>query len=127
MVIDPQTLLLRDMPGGARAKAKRSARSRRGPRPLWEQHVGIRITAMARAGDTIAAAGSPDIVDPADPHGAWEGRKGGTLALFATKDGNKRAEYILHSPPVWDGMAVAYGRLYLALQDGTIVCWSPST
>jgi hypothetical protein len=77
---------------------------------------------MVRAGETIFVAGSPDVVDPKDPHGAWEGRKGGVLAAFATGDGEKLAEYPLESPPVWDGMAAADGRLFVALRNGTIVC-----
>jgi len=103
---------------GKQPKGKRPP----GPKPNWEQRVGIRITAMVRAGETLFAAGSPDIVDPKDPHGAWEGRKGGVLAAFAAGDGKKLAEHKLPAPPVWDGMAAARGRLYLSLRDGTVVC-----
>ena len=78
---------------------------------------------MVRAGDTLFVAGSPDVVDPDDPHGAWEGRQGGLLAAFATADGTPLAEIQLPSPPVWDGMAVAGDRLYLSLSNGTITCW----
>ena len=99
-------------------KGKRSS----GPKPEWEQHIGIRVTAMVRAADTLFVAGSPDVVDPKDPHGAWEGRKGGLLAAFAAGDGKKLAQYKLPSPPVWDGMAAAGGCLYISLRDGTIVC-----
>jgi len=88
----------------------------------WEQHIGIRVTAMLRARDTIFVAGSPDIVDPKDPYGAWEGRKGGVLAAFAADDGEKLAEYELPAPPVWDGMAAASGRLFISTSDGSIVC-----
>ncbi len=89
---------------------------------VWERPVGIRITSMLRAGDRLFVAGSPDVVDPADPHGAWEGRKGGLLAAFSTTDGEPLAEIELPSPPVWDGMAAAAGRLYLSLSDGTVAC-----
>ena len=81
------------------------------------------VRAMVLAGDRLFAAGSPDIADSQDPHGAWEGRKGGLLGVFAAADGGKQlAEYPLKSPPVWDGMAAARGELYVALSDGTIVC-----
>ncbi len=104
--------------------ADRTARrGRPGAAPLlWDQPVGIRITAMVRAGDTIFAAGSPDVVDPADPHAAWEGRKGGVLGAFSAADGSLIAEFDLPAPPVWDGMAAAGGRLVLSLSDGTVVC-----
>ena len=92
------------------------------PRPLWEQRLAIRVTAMVRAADTIFVAGSPDVVDPKDPHGAWEGRKGGVLAVFAAADGKMLAEYKLPAPPVWDGMAAANGRLYISTSGGDIIC-----
>ena len=77
---------------------------------------------MVRAADIIFVAGSPDMVDPKDPHGAWEGRKGGILAAFAASDGAQLAEYKLSAPPVWDGMAAANGRLYISAVGGDIIC-----
>ncbi len=107
----------------ARRKEPRPGRKQPGRGNLvWDQPVKIRATAMVRCGNTIFVAGSPDIVDTADPHGAWEGRKGGMLAAFAAADGTPIAEIPLPAPPVWDGMAAADGRLYLALGDGTVVC-----
>ena len=90
--------------------------------PLWEQKLGIRITAMIRADKTVFVAGPPDIIDPDDPHAVWEGAKGGILAGYSAEDGEKIFELKLPSPPVWDGMASAYGRLYIALMDGSVAC-----
>ena len=109
-------------PAGKEAKARQ--RRQTGPKALWQKRVGIRITAMVRAGGTLFVAGSPDVVDPEDPHAAWEGRKGGVLAAFAAGDGEKLAECKLPSPPVWDGMAAAGGRLYVATIDGKVLCFS---
>ena len=100
--------------GSKKAKGKRPKRRQRGTSPLWRQHLAIRVTALVRAGDTLFAAGWPDVIDP-------KTRTGGVLAVFATADGRKLAEYKLPSPPVWDGMAVAGGKLYLALTSGDIV------
>ncbi len=108
--------------GGSKNNQAAGNARRQGPKPLWEQPVGIRVTAMVRAKDTIFVAGSPDIVDPEDPHGAWEGRKGGILAAFAAEDGKKLAEYKLPAPPVWDGMAAASGRLFIGTADGHVLC-----
>lgn len=94
------------------------------PKPLWEQRVGIRVTAAIRAGDVVFIGGSPDVVDLQDPYGAWEGRKGGILAAFAASDGRKLVEHVLPAPPVWDGMAAAYGRLYVSMMDGKVLCLS---
>lgn len=116
---------LRASAGEAAGKqAKPKAKRARGPKAVWEQRVPIRITAMIRAGDTLFVAGPPDIIDPKDPHGAWEGRKGGVLAAFSASDGNKLVEHQLAAPPVWDGMAAARGRLYLATMDGKVVCFA---
>ena len=113
---------LKEPAGGSLGKQAVGKRRKQGPKALWEQRVGIRVTAMVRAADTIFVAGSPDIIDPKDPHGAWEGRKGGVLAAFDAGDGKKLAEYKLPAPPVWDGMAAARGRLFISTSDGYIVC-----
>jgi hypothetical protein len=47
---------------------------------------------------------------------------GGALTVFSSADGKKLAERKLPGTPVWDGMAVAYGRLYVSLEDGSVVC-----
>ena len=113
---------LKAPPGGSSDRQATTKRRQQGPKPLWEQRLGIRVTAMVRAADTIFVAGSPDVVDPKDPHGAWEGRKGGILAAFAAGDGNKIVEYKLPAPPVWDGMAAAGGQLFISTLDGYIIC-----
>jgi hypothetical protein len=112
------------IPLKARASDKKAAGKHRmqGTKALWQKHLGIRVTAMIRVADTIFVAGAPDVVDEKDPHGAWEGRKGGILAAFSADDGKRLAEYKLTAPPVWDGMAAAYARLYLSLVNGTVVC-----
>ncbi len=48
--------------------------------------------------------------------------RGGRLLTFSAADGKKLGEAKLPAPPVWDGMAAAYGRLYVSLADGRIVC-----
>jgi outer membrane protein assembly factor BamB len=104
----------------ANQNVKRAARNE--SKPIWEEHIDIRVTAMVRAADKIFVAGSPDVVDPEDPHGAWEGRKGGVLAVFSATDGERIKEYKLPAPPVWDGMAAARGRLYISTVDGGVLC-----
>lgn len=113
---------LRCIPLKAQAGISAAKLRRQGPKPLWEKRLGIRVTAMIRAADTIFVAGSPDIVDPDDPHGAWEGRKGGILAAFSVNDGEKLTELKLPAPPVWDGLSAAYGRLYISLVGGDVLC-----
>jgi len=59
----------------------------------------------------------------AEQAAALEGREGALLLAVSAADGKKLAEYTLESPPVWDGMAAAGGRLYFATEDGTVICF----
>ena len=77
---------------------------------------------MAVGGETLLCAGAPDALDPQDPWAAYEGRRGGTLFALATGDGAKKSELQLDAAPVYDGIAVAGGRLYLSTVNGTLLC-----
>jgi outer membrane protein assembly factor BamB len=90
---------------------------------LWSTHIPVRGNAMALAGDVLFVAGTPDIIDPADPLAAFEGRKGGVLCAISAGDGGKLSEYKLESPPVLDGVAAANGRLYVSQADGSVICF----
>ena len=58
----------------------------------------------------------------ADFAAALHGERGGLLHAVSADTGKRLAEYELDALPVFDGMAVAYGRLYIALADGSVVC-----
>ncbi|MGD8238200.1 MAG: PQQ-binding-like beta-propeller repeat protein [Armatimonadota bacterium] len=88
----------------------------------WAVQAPVRVEAMVLAADTLFAAGAPDVVDPEDPWGAFEGRKGAVLVAFSASDGSKLVEHELDAPPVFDGMAAANGRLYITTKDGRVVC-----
>lgn len=92
--------------------------------PLWSKRVPVSFNAMVLAGERLFAAGPPDVVDSKDPLGALEGRKGAALWVISTADGERLAEYELDSPPVFDGMAVTDGNLYVSLNDGTLACFN---
>ncbi|MHC4496628.1 MAG: hypothetical protein ACYSYM_12495, partial [Planctomycetota bacterium] len=61
----------------------------------------------------------------AEQDAAFEGRRGGLLQVVSATDGGKLAELSLESAPVWDGMAAAYGQVYLSLKNGKIMCLGP--
>ena len=86
---------------------------------LWTQAVPMFVRAMVLAGDVLFIAGSPD------PVSAWRQGKASGPALWAVApaDGAKLAEYPLGAAPVWDAMAAAGGRLFLATQDGKVLCF----
>jgi outer membrane protein assembly factor BamB len=100
------------------------ARPREVP-PIWSHQVPLRIRSMVLAGDTLFVAGVPDVADPTDPFvalAALEGRKGAQLQACSAADGRKLAEYELTSPPVFDGLIAAVGRLYFSTTDGKVKC-----
>jgi outer membrane protein assembly factor BamB len=88
----------------------------------WSIQVPVRIRAMVLAGSTLFVAGTADVVDPDDPWSAIDGRRGGVLWAVSTAGGKKLAEYPLESPPVFDGIAAAGGRLYISNTNGDVVC-----
>ena len=90
--------------------------------PRWSIKVPVRVMAMVVAGDTLFVAGPPDVVPDGDAWAALDGRKGGVLWAVAAADGKKLAEHKLAGPPVFDGMAAANGRIYIATRDGRLVC-----
>ena len=76
---------------------------------------------MALADGTLFIAGPTD--DGFRTVEALAGKKGSALLAISAADGAKRTELKLDAPPVFDGMAAADGRLYLAATDGTVRCF----
>ena len=103
--------------GGTRGSGKKKRLE-----PLWTMRVPVRATAMVLADKTLFIAGPPDVLDPKDPLGAFEGRMGAKLWAVSSIDGRKLAEYKLDSPPVFDGMAAAERRLYVSTRAGQLIC-----
>jgi len=95
--------------------------TRREP-PAWHRWVPLRVRAMVLAGSQLFVAGPPDVVDPADPMAAFEGRKGGLLWAISPADGTKRSTCALEAPPVFDGIIAARDRLFASLQGGKLLC-----
>ncbi len=97
--------------------------------------------AMALAGDTLIIAGPPDIIDEeytfgrlaegdtevhkqlAEQDAALEGESGGLMQTVSTSTGEQGPKLELDSLPVWDGMAIARGQLFVAGKDGSVRCF----
>jgi len=106
---------------------------------LWETNVPILTRGLVLAGDTLFAAGPPDVLDETMPgirsedprvvkaaeeqEAALAGRRGGILLAVSKMNGEVKYRCHLDGPPVFDGLIAANGRLYMALQDGTVQCW----
>jgi len=99
------------------------AKNMKGERNAWAERIRVRIRAMVLAGGRLFVAGPPDVVDPKDPLGAFEGRKGGLVCAFDVTSGEKLAEHTVPSSPVFNGAAAARECLYLASEDGSVTCF----
>ena len=99
-----------------------SAYDRKKKKEVWRQRIPVRFVSMVLAGDRLYLAGTPDVKDAKDPWASFLGGRGGRLLVLAAANGKKLSEYELQAPPLWDGMAVAAGRLYISTRNGEIVC-----
>ncbi|MHC4174710.1 MAG: DNRLRE domain-containing protein, partial [Planctomycetota bacterium] len=91
---------------------------------LWSENVSVRFNALAAAGEILFAAGAIDTIDPADPLAPFEGRADSKLWAVNGKDGRKLSEYHLEGSPVYDGMAVTEGRVFVVMKTGKVICFA---
>jgi outer membrane protein assembly factor BamB len=100
--------------------------------------VPFQVRGLVLTGDTIFAAGPPDVLDTVDAgkrlndpdvladiakqQQALDGELGALLWAVSAKDGKRLAEYKLDRMPAFDGMAAANNRLYISTADGRLVC-----
>ena len=105
----------------------------------WTRELPLIARAMVLAGETLFVAGAPDLIDEeqafrriddaqvrrnlAEQAAALEGKRGALLLAVSTADGEPLARYELKGLPVFDGMAAARGRLYLATANGDLICF----
>jgi hypothetical protein len=87
----------------------------------WSDELPFHVRAMVLAGDTIFMAGPyGDAVRSDD---AFNGKRGVRLAAASTTEGKLLASYQIDALPVFDGLAGANGKLYLAMKDGSVACF----
>jgi len=118
-----------DVGRGAKGKKGKGKTPRQGD-SRWNTAIPLTGKAMVLAGDVVFVAGTPAYFPPdhaaAKYVAAYEGKLGGVLWAASAKDGSKLAEVKLDAAPVWDGMAAAGGRLFLATVDGCLRCFGPA-
>jgi outer membrane protein assembly factor BamB len=97
------------------------ARGKDEAKPRWEKSLPIQVRALALTDSTLFVAGPNVDNNQAGP--VSDSPSGGAqLLAVAASDGTILAQYRLDTPPVFDAMAVVAGRLYLTLENGTIIC-----
>ena len=107
----------------------------------WDTFVPIVTRSMALAGRTLAVSGPPDTLDEEyafermaakdksiqheldEQDAALDGKRGAKLWFMNVDTGEQAGSADLDSPPVWDGMVVARGKLYVATVDGRVKCF----
>ncbi|MFT5128948.1 MAG: outer membrane protein assembly factor BamB [Rhodothermales bacterium] len=105
----------------------------------WRQDLPLFARAMVKTADHLVVAGPADIVDEekvkkllnspemkerlAEQADHLAGRLGGMLWLLSPEDGQKISDLALESPPVFDGVIAAGGKLYVCMMDGSIACY----
>ena len=60
----------------------------------------------------------------AEQAAAFDGQRGGLLWAVSKEDGARQKQIDLDTTPVWDGMAAAEGRLFLATTNGYVTCYT---
>jgi outer membrane protein assembly factor BamB len=105
-------------------RGSRYGKSTQRPAPaIWRHnHFPIYPWAMIAGNKHLAVAGPPAEVQRGDPWAGFEGRAGGELHILDTETGKSLSQTDLDSPPVWNGMAAAVGRLYVSTHNGKLVC-----
>ena len=107
----------------------------------WDRFVPIVARSMALAGKTVLVSGPPDTIDeeyaferlaakdPAilkeleEQNEALEGRRGAKMWAVNVETGEQSTGLDLTSPPVWDGITIARGRVYVSTVDGRLQCF----
>jgi len=110
---------------------------------IWnKQSPGILAEGLVLAGDTLFAAGAPDVLDETTPGirhespevlkliekqvDALAGKYGGVLISASRTDGEIKKRIKIDASPVFDGLIAANGRIFMVLKDGTVQCWAKS-
>ena len=104
----------------------------------WTEDLPLYARAMVLVGGKLFVAGPDDLIDEeqanrqmndpaiqkqlAEQLEAWTGKRGAILRVVTASDGTKEAEIRLDTPPVFDGMIAAQGRLFVCNMDGTVTC-----
>jgi len=113
---------------------KRPARRRGGQKfeRQWEKPCDIQVFAMLLANNHLYVLGVRDVLDELDRSNLFKdntkqdehmlGKHGSVLAVVNPGTGELVRRYEYEFFPTFDGMSASDRRIYIACQDGTVVC-----
>ena len=120
----------------AGAKKRRKPRRQMAPKKgkmIWSDTASLTVRAMAAGGQRLVLAGPVDLgkkkpgllafENEPDALAGFQGQRGIFLRIVSATDGKKVCELPLKSLPVFDGLSLAGGRIYLSLKNGTVACF----
>jgi hypothetical protein len=103
----------------------------------WKTSAPLRAKALVKTRKVVFVAGPEDHLDEESvfqglrleenkrllqkQNESLTSRKGGKLLAVSVRDGSTDQIVDLESPPVWDGMAAAYGKLFICCRDGSVI------
>jgi hypothetical protein len=90
----------------------------------WEEDVTFRPRALVRAADVLLLAGGGQTTGLTAPLNGYDEKTPGQIRIYSVKDGAESSRLQLKAAPVWEGLAVTDGRLYVATTDGRITCFA---
>ncbi len=92
--------------------------------PVWTTPGDLQVRGMALAGTgpdkrlVVVGAKGDWIMSQA----AFEGKEGSVLRIISPVDGATVSEQPIPGLPVYDGLSIARGRVYVSLADGRVLC-----
>ena len=107
----------------------------------WTSYVPVSTRGLSMSGTNLVVAGPPDLVneeqifkrltekDPTvqkeldEQDASLSGKRGALVKIFNKGDGQVTRDFTIDSPPVWDGVSVAQGRIFIVTEDGKIRCY----
>ena len=82
--------------------------------------VQFRAMVLSPAGNALFGAGWKDSVRIYENNPYRD--RDSVLVVISAADGETIKEYPLEAGPVFDGLSAAYGRLYLSMKNGRVLC-----
>lgn len=119
----------------AKKSRKRKKRHTRRDNYVWQNDCRLHVRSMALSKDTVLVAGTKDILRTEDMSRETIAKQAQLLEsgeeqyfeIYAREDGKKIAGYPLPGKPIYDGMSIARGSVFISTEDDEILCFGPGT